>query len=184
MPETQDLRFSFDHELAIVEIAAPTINITIQEVFDAIAFHRARPLFLDDSEICKAEGKVPIPGIGASLIILTMLDGWRVKFEDRPGPIWEQAAITAGVIVVDGGGNPIAPASFVNVSISQAVSGVSIQQPKIDEIHQMMGLLNGSVMIESQTGRRSPAGISGDNINMTFTPNFPNPGEIQLERDP
>jgi len=184
MPESQDLRFSFDHSTAIIEIAAPTLAITIQEVFDAVAFHRARPVYIDDSEICRAEGKVPIPGIGNSLIIMTMLDGWRVKFADRGGPTWEQAAITAGVIVVEGGGNPIAPASFVNVSISQAVSGVSIQQPKIDEIHQMMGLLAGSELIESSTGRRSPAGVSGDVINMTFTPNFPNPGEIQLERDP
>ena len=141
-------------------------------------------MFLDDSEICKAEGKVPIPGIGNSLIILTMLDGWRIRFADRPGPLHVQASITAGVIVVDGGGNPIAPASFVNVSISQAVSGVSIQQPKIDEIHQMMGLLSGSPMIESSTGRSSVAGIEGDNISMTFTPNFPNPGEIELKRDP
>jgi hypothetical protein len=184
MPEFQDLRFSFDHENAIIEIALPVLSITIQEIFDAIAFHRARPVFIDDSEIAKAEGKVPIPGIGNSLIILTMLDGWRIKFADRPGPTWEQASIESGVIVVDGGGNPIAPATFVNVSISQAVSGVSIQQPKIDEIHQMMGLLAGSELIESSTGRRSPAGISGDEINMTFTPNFPNPGEIQLERDP
>lgn len=184
MPEFQDLRFSFDHANAIIEVAAPTLTITIQEVFDAIAFHRARPIFIDDSEIARAEGKVPIPGIGASLIIMTMLDGWRLKFADRLGPAWVQASVTAGVIVVDGGGDPIAPASFVNVSISQAVSGVSIQQPKIDEIHQMMGLLEGSVMIESATGRRSPPGLSGDDIRMTFTPNFPNPGEIQLERDP
>lgn len=184
MPDTQDLRFSFDHTLALVEIADPVLSITIQEVFDAIAFHRARPLFLDDSEICKAEGKVPIPGIGNSLIILTMIDGWRIKFADRPGPLHVQAEITAGVIVVSGGGNPIAPAAFVNVSISQAVSGVSIQQPKIDEIHQMMGLLTGSELIESAAGRRSPAGVSGDNINMTFTPNFPLPGEIELKRDP
>ena len=184
MPDFQDLRFSFDHTLAIVEIADPILDITIQEIFDAIAFHRARPLFLDDSEICKAEGKVPIPGIGNSLILLTMLDGWRIKFADRPGPSHVQASVAAGVIVVDGGGNPIAPASFVNVSISQAVSGVSIQQPKIDEIHQMMGLLAGSELIESSTGRRSPPGVSGDDIRMTFTPNFPNPGEIELKRDP
>jgi hypothetical protein len=184
MPDTQDLRFSFDHTTAIITIADPILSITIQEVFDAIAYHRARPLFIDDSEIARAEGKVPIPGIGNSLIILTMLDGWRVKFADRPGPTWEQAEITAGVIVVDGGGNPIAPANFVNVSISQAVSGVSIQQPKIDEIHQMLGLLAGSPMIESSVGRSSVAGISGDNISQTFTPNFPSAGQIQLERDP
>lgn len=184
MPETQDLRFSFDHQNAIITIADPILSITIQEVFDAIAFHRSQPDYIDDSEIAKAEGKIPIPGIGQSLIVLTMLDGWRVKFADRPGPTWEQAEIISGVIVVDGGGNPIAPANFVNVSISQAVSGVSIQQPKIDEIHQMMGLLQGSPLIESATGRSSVAGISGDNISMTFTPNFPNPGDIQLERDP
>lgn len=184
MPDTQDFRFTFDHSLAIVEIAAPTLSITIQEVWDAIAFHRMQPDNIDDSEIAKAEGKIPIPGIGQSLIVLTMVDGWRVKFADRPGPVWEQAEIISGVIVVDGGGNPIAPATFVNVSISQAVSGVSIQQPKIDEIHQMMGLLEGSPLIESAFGRSSIAGVSGDNIEMTFTPNFPNPGDIQLERDP
>lgn len=184
MPDTQDFRFTFDHNTAIVLIALPTLSITIQEVFDAIAFHRMQPDFIDDSEICQAEGKVPIPGIGNSLIILTMLDGWRIQFSDRPGPGFVQAEIVAGVIVVDGGGNPIAPGTFVNVSISQAVSGVSIQQPKIDEIHQMMGLLAGSPMIESSAGRNSVAGVSGDDIDMTFTPNFPNPGDITLERDP
>jgi len=184
VPDTQDLRFSFDHSTAIILIALPALSITVQEIFDAIAFHRMQPDFIDDSEIAKAEGKVPIPGIGNSLIILTMLDGWRVQFADRPGPLHEQAEIAAGVIVVDGGGQPVAPAAFVNVSISQAVSGVSIQQPKIDEIHQMMGLLEGSELIESASGRRSPPGVSGDDIKMTFTPNFPLPGEIELKRDP
>lgn len=184
MPDTQDLRFAFHHDTAIVEILAPVLSITIQEIWDAIAFHRMQPEFIDDSEIARAEGKVPIPGIGNSLIVMTMLDGWRVQFEDRAGPTFVQAEITSGVLVVDGGGNPIAPGAFVSVSISQAVSGVSIQQPKIDEMHQMMGLLEGSPLIESATGRSSAAGISGDNISMTFTPNSPSPGEITLERDP
>ena len=101
MPDTQDLRFSFDHNTAIVLIALPVLSVTSQEVFDAIAFHRMQPDFIDDSEIAKAEGKVPIPGIGNSLIIMTMLDGWRIQFADRPGPTFEQAEITAGVMVVD-----------------------------------------------------------------------------------
>jgi len=184
VPDTQDLRFVFHHDTAIVEILAPVLSISIQEVWNAIAFHRMQPDFIDDSEIAQAEGKIPIPGIGNSLIVMTMIEGWRIQFEDRLGPLWEQAEIAAGVIVTDTGANPVAPGAFVNVSISQAVSGVSIQQPKIDEIHQMMGLLEGSVLIESSTGRRSPAGISGDNIFMTFTPNFPNAGEIELKRDP
>ena len=184
MPDVQDLRFVFHHDTAIIEVLAPTLTVFLQELVDVIAFHRAQPDFIDDSEIAKSEGKIPIPGIGNSLIVMTMLDGWRIQFEDRLGPGFVQAEISAGVIVVDGGGNPIAPASFVSVSISQAVSGVSIQQPKIDEIHQMMGLLAGSPMVESGVSRSSIAGVSGDNINMTFSPNTPTPGAIQLERDP
>jgi len=182
MPETQDLRFTFHHDTAIVEIELPTLDITIQEVFDAIAFHRMQPDFIDDSEIAKAEGKIPIPGIGNSLIVMTMLDGWRIQFADRPGPTHVQASVGSGVIVSDGGGNPIAPGAFVNVSISQAVSGVSIQQPKIDEMYQFFGLLAGSPVVESPTGRNSPPGISGIQIDQTFDANTPNPGEITLTR--
>jgi hypothetical protein len=184
MPDTQDLRFSFDHVAEIILIAAPTLDVTIQEIVDAVAFHRAQPDFIDDEEISRAEGKIPIPGIGNSLIVLTMLDGSRIQFADRPGPDWVQASIGSGVLVTDDGSNPIAPGAFVNVNISQAVSGVSIQQPKIDELHQMAGLLAGSPMIESSTGRNSLAGVSGDNIDMTFSPNTPNPGDITLTRDP
>jgi hypothetical protein len=184
MPDTQDFRFTFDHVAKIVEILAPTLDMTVQEIVDAIAFHRWQPDYIDNDEISRAEGKVPIPGIGNSLIVLTMLDGWKIMFSDRPGPDWVQAQIGAGVTVSDDGSNPIAPGAFVNVAISQAVSGVSIQQPKIDELHQMAGLLDGSPMIESSTGRSSVAGISGDNINMTFTPNSPTPGDITLTRDP
>ena len=183
MPDVQDLRFAFHHDTAIIEILAPTLSITVQEVVDAVAFHRAQPDYIDNSEIMVAEGKIPIPGIGNSLIV-TMKDMWRIQFEDRPGPDFVQAQIGSGVLVGDGGTNPIAPGAFVSVNISQAVSGVSIQQPQIDEMHQMMGLLAGSPLIESATGRSSPSGISGKNIDMTFTPNAPNPGDITLERDP
>lgn len=184
VPETQDLRFSFDHPAKLVLILAPTLDIFVQEIHDAVAFHRAQPGRIDDAEISRAEGKIPIPGIGQSLIVLTMLDGWKIQFEDRPGPSFVQASIGAGVTVTDDGSNPIAPGAFVSVSISQAVSGVSIQQPKIDELHQMAGLLAGSPMIESSAARSSTAGISGDNIELTFSPNTPNPGDITLTRDP
>jgi hypothetical protein len=182
MPDTQDLRFAFHHDTAIVEILAPTLTITIQEIVDAIAFHRMQPDFIDDSEISRAEGKIPIPGVGNSLIVLTMLDGWRVQFEDRAGPAFEQAQITSGVLVTSDGSNPIAPGAFVSVSIAQAVSGVSLQQPKIDELYQFFGLLSGSPVIESATGRSSPPGISGTSIEQTFDANTPNPGEITLTR--
>lgn len=174
----------FHHDTSIIEIVAPYLSMTVQEIADAVAFHRAQPDYIDESEILQAEGKIPIPGIGNSLIVITMLDGWRIQFEDRPGPTYVQAEIGSGVLVGTGGTNPIAPGAFVSVNISQAVSGVSLQQPKIDEIHQMMGLLAGSPLIESATGRSSPSGISGTEINMTFTANSPSPGEITLERDP
>jgi hypothetical protein len=183
MPDVQDLRFAYHHDTAIIEILAPTLNMTVQEIVDSVAFHRSQPDYIDNSEIMVAEGKIPIPGIGQSLIVITMKDGWRIQFEDRPGPDFVQAQIGSGVLVGDAGGNPIAPGAYVSVNISQAVSGVSIQQPQIDEIHQMMGLLAGSPLVESATGRASPSGISGTEITMTFTPNVPNPGDITLERD-
>ena len=184
MPESQDLRFSFDHTLKLVGVVAPTLSITIQEIYDAIAYHRARPLFIDDSEIARAEGKINIPGLGDSLIVLTMIEGWKIKFDDRPGPEQVAAEIAAGVLVGEGGSNPLAPAAFVSVFLAQAVSGASIQQPKIDEIHQMLGLLVNSPVVESATGRASVAGDTGKDINQIFTANDPVDGAITLKRDP
>jgi hypothetical protein len=185
MPDNQDLRFAFDHVNKLVIILEPTVSMSIQEIWDAIAFHRAQPDWIDDAEIARSEGKINIPGLGDSLIVLTMLDGWRIKFEDRPGPDVESLEITAGVLVGDGGANPLAPTAFGSVFLAQAVSGASIQQPKIDEIHQMLGLLAGSPMIESPTGRSSSAGTAQEskNISQTFTPNAPVDGAITLERD-
>lgn len=183
MPDVQDFRFEFDHTNKLVIILEPTVSMTIQEIWDAIAFHRAQPDYIDDSEIAKAEGKINIPGLGDSLIVLTMLEGWRIKFEDRAGPEVTACEITSGVLVGDGGSNPLAPSSFVSVFLAQAVSGASIQQPKIDEIHQMLGLLAGSPVIESATERSSIAGPSGKTIIQKFTANSPAPGSITLERD-
>ena len=185
MPDVQDLRFDFDHVAKLVIVLDPVASIQIQEIWDAIAFHRAQPIYLDDAEIARSEGKINIPGLGDSLIVLTMLDGWRVKFEDRPGPDTESLEITAGVLVGEGGANPLAPTAFGSVFLAQAVSGASIQQPKIDEIHQMMGLLAGSPLIESVTGRSSSQGTDpvSKNISQTFTPNSPVEGAITLERD-
>ena len=184
MPETLDPRFGFDHDLKFVLVFEPTLSITIQEIYDAIAFHRARPLFIDDSEIARAEGKINIPGLGDSLIVLTMIEGWKIKFDDRPGPTQVSAEIAAGVLVGKGGSNPLAPAAFVTVFLAQAVSGASIQQPKIDEMHQMLGLLVGSPIFESAAGRASDAGVNGKGMNQIFTANDPVDGTIKLERDP
>ena len=56
MPDTQDLRFNFDHTLAIVDILLPVLSITIQEIFDAIAFHRLelRPISPPNSHFAAA----------------------------------------------------------------------------------------------------------------------------------
>jgi len=71
-------------------------------------------------------------------IVLTLTDGWRIKFEDRAGPSTIACQITGGTLTAINayGNNPIAPSSYTQVQFRAAHSGVILNQELIRKLLQ------------------------------------------------
>jgi hypothetical protein len=129
--------FSFDKVNHIIEVAAPTTEVTIQELINAIRDYEDELENMEVAKIADASGKEDLGGglqVGISLKLLN----WKFQFEDRPGPDWVDCSVTGGnLLAVDANNqpmNPIEPAAYVTITVERAVSAVLLQEPEILEI--------------------------------------------------
>jgi hypothetical protein len=122
---------SFDRvaKIATVPVADGT-QITVQSIYDQFRDFEDEPQNLDLKTTITAGGKDDLGGGRFTVITVTLLDGWRVAFEARPGPTTEQMTITDGNLVgLDEFGVPqfpVAPTAFTAVTMAQATTGAII----------------------------------------------------------
>ena len=122
----------FDFPAKIITVPAPDITLDLQylinsirEAEDDITPGMAYP------KIADAFGKQDLGGGVTVGITVVLLDGWRVKFEDRSGPSTISTTISGGNFVGEAGANPVAPATYVQVTVAQSTSA-SIITPQSD----------------------------------------------------
>jgi len=121
--------FSFDEVNRIIEVAAPTTEVVIQELINVIRDWEDELENMDVPKIADASGKEDLGG-GLAVGITLKLLNWRLKFENRLGPDYIDCVMGGGnLVAVDEYGqpmNPIAPSAYVMVTIVKAVSAAMI----------------------------------------------------------
>lgn len=122
----------FDFPAKIITVPAPDITLDLQYLINSIreAEDDITP-GMSYPKIADAFGKQDLGGGVTVGITVVLLDGWRVKFEDRPGPETISTTISGGNFVGEAGANPVAPATYVQVTVAQSTSA-SIITPQSD----------------------------------------------------
>lgn len=123
------IQFNRGTKVATVPIADGT-SITVQEVYNQFKDFEDEPQNMDLKRMIKAGGKDFIAVGRETVITMTLLDGWLLAFEARPGPATILCTVDDGnIVALDALGvpqYPISPTLFTSVSIAQATTGAVI----------------------------------------------------------
>lgn len=139
----QDITVNWSLSPRIIEVAAPSIILTVQDLYDTIRSIAASTSGIDEPEIIDGSGKEELGG-GILVGLTVKLLNAKVKFEDRLVS-WVICSITGGnLVAVDSNGDsmsPIEPASFVTVTLtassSATLQGLTELQQDITFIKQV-----------------------------------------------
>lgn len=130
-----DLVINWEVSPRIIEVAAPSENVIIQDLLDTLRYLSAQPEAMDDDDIVDASGKDVLSS--TELVGLTLkLFNAKVKFEDRTLPT--DCDISGGnLVAVDAAGypmNPIQHSQNVTVTVARSSSATMTQSAAIDII--------------------------------------------------
>ena len=121
--------FSFNKVTRIITIELPDTEVTVQQLINAIRDWEDDLTNIETPKVADASGKESLGG-GLAVGITLKLLNWKVKFADRSGPDYIDCSVSGGnLLAVDANNqsmNPIAPAAYVTVTKSTAVSAVAI----------------------------------------------------------
>jgi len=114
--------FTFFKQTKIIQVDSPDTIVTIQEIVNAVRPYEALPANIDFPKMMNGTGKDCLGALGETAPTLTLLNCWRLKFEDRSGPCFTPTFVLAGnFLAVNAFCNtPIANTAFVNTTIAQA----------------------------------------------------------------
>jgi hypothetical protein len=122
-----DITVNFDVSPRIITVAAPSVALTIQDLWDTLRQIEDELPYLSFDQLIstKSGGKISLGGgefTGISLVMNNAL----LEFEARAGPTWAECQIQGGnIISVDSGGViqwPINPTDYVNVAFRQSTA--------------------------------------------------------------
>ncbi len=123
------IQFNRATKIATIPIADGN-SITVQSVYNQFKDFEDEPRSMDLKRMIKAGGKDFIAVGRETVITMTLLDGWLLAFEDRPGPAFELMTVDDGnIVALDAAGvpqYPISQTAFTSVSIAQATTGAVI----------------------------------------------------------
>lgn len=122
----------FDFPAKIINVPLPDVTVELQFLLNSIrdAEDDITP-GMSYPKIADAFGKQDLGGGVLVGITVVLLDGWRVKFADRPGPTTVSCSITGGNFVGEAGANPVAPSTYTQVTTQQS-SSATIITPQSD----------------------------------------------------
>jgi hypothetical protein len=129
----QPLQFDFPAQIINIPIQDSTLDLqfllnSIRDAEDDISPGMSYP------KIADAFGKQDL-GNGVLVgITVVLLDGWRIKFADRSGPVTISCSVTGGNFVGEAGANPVAPSTYTQVTTQQFIS--HHYYPNIPSRHQ------------------------------------------------
>lgn len=126
-----DITVDWSQSPRIIEVAAPSTQITIQDLVDTLRALEDDLENLQYDQIISAAGKEELGGgvlVGVTATLLNAL----LQFEARPGPTYTQCSVAGGnLVAVDDAGvtqsSPINPTAFTQVLIT-ASSSATLQE--------------------------------------------------------
>jgi len=131
MAVRNDVTVDFTVTPRISEIAAPSVAITSQDLYDTLATIHALIFNLPFDIIIQAGGKEDLGG-GRAVGITNTFQNMKLKFADRGGPSTVQCEVSGGnSVAVDASAVPIdfiEPSTFTQVIIEQSTSPSIVSQ--------------------------------------------------------
>lgn len=126
-----DVTIDFDVSPRLITVAAPSVTITIQDLYDTCRTIEAVPNNLEDLYIIDGFGKQDLGG-GTLVGITAVLRNAKLEFEARGGPGYTQCRVSGGnLVAVDANNNiidPINPTAFTQVVLTQSSSATLSSQ--------------------------------------------------------
>lgn len=112
----------FDKENKVILIKSPQTKVTIQALVNAIRAWEFKNMA--EASFIKTSGGQDLLDGTKVVITLTLLDNWRIQFEDRPGPEWIACTILGGNLITtnDYGNNPIKHSAYTHITVVQPFS--------------------------------------------------------------
>lgn len=177
---------TFDRISKLIIVDSPASAISCQEIYDEAVDYQDEPINMDLDPLVSATGKDDLGGGEATGITLVMINGWRLQFEDRPGPDTISCVVSGGnfIAINASANNPIAPSTNTQVQIRQSVaptivetdtSGLTATEAsQLGDLHLIHGLQSGSAMVVSPSSRTAGSVTQtitkvGDEVTVTRT---------------
>lgn len=112
----------------IIEVAAPSTEVLVQDLVDTCRTLESELGALDDDFLIYAEGKTTCGSIIVGITLL--LNNAKIKFEARPPGAWVVCRVTGGNIwALDAAGNsmdPREPSAYTNTDIELSTSAALV----------------------------------------------------------
>ena len=161
-----DITVDFTVSPRIITVAAPSTEITIQDLHDTLRSIEALPASMDDTPLITTGGKENLGG-GVEVGLTSTLLNAVLAFEARPGPDWVLCRISGGnLVALDANDNdidPRYPTAFVTVDRASSSSATT---QGIEEIQFL--IFEGAVNFDAAHGSAGtvyPVGSTIEPVN-------------------
>jgi len=164
-----DLSIDWEVSPRIITVAAPSTEITMQDLLDTLRDEEAKPANVDDNYIVDAAGKENLGG-GVRVGLTVTLQNAQLAFEARSGPDYVQCNITGGnLVAVDASGadiSPIHPTAYTQIVLANSSSATLQEQTSIQ-----YSSFNGGVTYDKTSpysGTDFPTGTPQQPVNNVY----------------
>ncbi len=119
------MAITFDKLTKVIEIESPAIEVTIQDLVNAIRDWQDELDNIETPNILSAAGKEALGGGVSVGVTMTLLNGWKVAFQARAGPEYVQCTVSGGNLVSEDESNPIYPTAFTQIVVTASSSATT-----------------------------------------------------------
>jgi len=137
----QDITINWAVSPRIIEVVAPSTELTVQDLYDTIRNISASSSAIDEPEIIDGSGKEVLSATELVGLTVKLLNA-KVKFEDRTEPT--DCDISGGnLVALDENGypmNPIQYAPYVTVTYAKSSSATLVQAAEVTTILERLGI--------------------------------------------
>ena len=131
----QDLTINWAVSPRIIEVAAPSHELTVQDLYDTVRSLSAAESAIDEPEIIDGSGKEVLSETELVGLTVKLLNA-KIKFEDRTSPT--DCNISGGnLVALDADNHPMNPiqyAPYVTVTYAKSSSATLVQSAEISAI--------------------------------------------------
>ena len=124
-----DLTVDYSVSPRIITIAAPSAEISIQDLHDSLRAIEDEPTNMGYDILVRSAGKEDLGG-GVTVGITATLQNAKLAFEARPGPVYAQCSISGGnLVAVDANQaaiSPVEPTAFTQIVLTASVAASAI----------------------------------------------------------